>query len=233
MMPLDGCLRHVSLSSTFDFGFTLSLSLLFYLPLLNSTIMTQLEKVSSNRVSTGTLTKYKFASTSLSLPTQLNLFVPSGASSSSPVPVLFYLAGLTCTEDTGCQKGGFLNKAGDEGIAVIFPDTSPRGAGVEGEDDDWQLGTGKRFRCGAAGIDASSGAGFYLNANEEKWKKHYNMYDLIVEEIPSVLKEANLGLVSFVSISGTFDSDRSQDLSRVSIMGHSMGGKLPFMADKV
>ena len=56
--------------------------------------------------------------------------------------MLFYLAGLTCNEDTGAQKGGFLNTAGKEGIAVVFPDTSPRGAGVEGEDDDWQLGTG-------------------------------------------------------------------------------------------
>ncbi|WVQ82715.1 S-formylglutathione hydrolase [Cryptococcus sp. DSM 104549] len=155
--------------------------------------MPALEKLSSNRVSTGRLTKYKFPSTSLALPTQFNLFVPSSASSSSPVPVLFYLAGLTCNEDTGAQKGGFLNKAGEEGLAVVFPDTSPRGAGVEGEDDDWQLGTG---------------AGFYLNATAEKWKKHYNMYDLVVKELPEVLKEADLGL----------------DLSRVSIMGHSMGG---------
>jgi hypothetical protein len=105
--------------------------------------MVQLEKVSANRVSNGTLTKYKFDSSSLSLPTQFNVFLPASASSSSPVPVLFYLAGLTCNEDTGAQKGGFLNKAGEEGIAVVLPDTSPRGAGVEGEDDDWQLGTGE------------------------------------------------------------------------------------------
>ncbi|KAK1925430.1 carboxylesterase [Papiliotrema laurentii] len=155
--------------------------------------MVQLEKLSANRVSTGTLTKYKFPSSSLKLDTQFNLFVPGSAGSSSPVPVLFYLAGLTCNEDTGAQKGGFLNTAGQEGIAVVFPDTSPRGAGVEGEDDDWQLGTG---------------AGFYLNATAEKWKKHYNMYDLVVEELPAVLKEADLGL----------------DFTRVSIMGHSMGG---------
>ncbi|WVQ62022.1 S-formylglutathione hydrolase [Kwoniella botswanensis] len=153
-----------------------------------------LEKVSSNRVSTGYLTKYKFPSTSLGgLSTQFNIFLPSSASASSPVPVLFYLAGLTCNEDTGAQKGGLLNTAGKEGIAVVFPDTSPRGAGVEGEDDDWQLGTG---------------AGFYLNATAEKWKKHYNMYDLVVKELPEVIKEANLGV----------------DFSRWSITGHSMGG---------
>jgi len=142
--------------------------------------MVQLEKLSANKVADGTLTKYKFPSSSLQLDTQVNVFVPASANSSSPAPVLFYLAGLTCNEDTGAQKGGILNTAGKEGIAVVFPDTSPRGAGVEGEDDDWQLGTG---------------AGFYLNATAEKWKKHYNMYDLVVEEIPAVLKEADLGLV--------------------------------------
>ncbi|WVW82476.1 S-formylglutathione hydrolase [Kwoniella bestiolae CBS 10118] len=153
-----------------------------------------LEKVSSNRVSTGSLTKYKFPSKSLGgLSTQFNIFVPSSASSSSPVPVLFYLAGLTCNEDTGAQKGGLLNTAGKEGIAVVFPDTSPRGAGVEGEEDDWQLGTG---------------AGFYLNATAEKWKKHYNMYDLVVKELPEEIKKADLGV----------------DFSRWSIFGHSMGG---------
>ncbi|WRT64304.1 S-formylglutathione hydrolase [Kwoniella shivajii] len=156
--------------------------------------MASIEKVSSNRVSSGYLTKYKFPSKSLGgLSTQFNVFLPSAASSSSPVPVLFYLAGLTCNEDTGAQKGGMLNKAGEEGIAIVFPDTSPRGAGVEGEEDDWQLGTG---------------AGFYLNATADKWKKHYNMYDLVVEELPSALKKADLGL----------------DFSRWSITGHSMGG---------
>ncbi|ORX37429.1 putative Carboxylesterase [Kockovaella imperatae] len=156
--------------------------------------MTKLEQVSSNRVSTGTLTKYAFESTSLGgLKTNVNVFVPFTNKPASPVPVLFYLAGLTCNEDTGAQKGGLFNKAGEEGLALVLPDTSPRGAGIEGEDDDWDFGTG---------------AGFYLNATADKWKKHYNMYDLVVEEIPKVLKEADLGL----------------DFDKVSIMGHSMGG---------
>jgi S-formylglutathione hydrolase len=168
--------------------------------------MPSLEKISSNRVSTGTLTKYKFASSSLSdLETQFNIFVPSSASPSLPVPVLFYLAGLTCNEDTGCQKGGFLNAAGEHGIAVVCPDTSPRGAGVPGEDDDWQLGTGRHALIGSEpgsnGLQSScrcAGAGFYVNATDKKWEK-YRMYDLITKELPHVLKEADLGLVRFLT----------------------------------
>ena len=91
--------------------------------------------------------------------------------------------------------------AGEEGIAVICPDTSPRGAGVEGEEGEDDLGTGRyipRPEKARGKLTCWQGAGFYLNATTEKWKKHYNMYDLIVHEIPGVLKEANLGLVSFV-----------------------------------
>ena len=196
-----------------DNPFSLDSTLLFFVHTsTNSPTMVQLEKISSNRVSNGHLTKYKFPSTSLQLDTQFNIFLPSSASSSSPVPVLFYLAGLTCNEDTGAQKGGILNKAGEEGLAVVFPDTSPRGAGVEGEDDDWQLGTGTLcvsiFRP-----QLTQGAGFYLNATAEKWKKHYNMYDLIVKELPEVLKEADLGLVcrfidppQYTDTSGSFQN---------------------------
>lgn len=146
--------------------------------------MPSLEKVQSNKVAEGQLTKYSFPSTSLGgLKTSFNLFLPSSASTSSPCPVLIYLAGLTCNEDTGPQKGGFLNAAAKHGLAVVMPDTSPRGAGVEGEDDDWDLGTG---------------AGFYMNATAKKWEK-YRMYDLVVEEIPKVLREADLGLVSLAT----------------------------------
>lgn len=146
--------------------------------------MPSIEKVQANKAAGGTLTKYSFPSSSLGgLTTNFNLFLPSSASSSSPVPVLIYLAGLTCNEDTGAQKGGFFHSATKHGLAIVFPDTSPRGAEVEGEDDDWDLGTG---------------AGFYLNATADKWSK-YRMYDLIVKELPEVLGEAKLGLVSFRS----------------------------------
>jgi S-formylglutathione hydrolase len=112
--------------------------------------------------------------------------------------VLVYLAGLTCTEDNGClllpstlhtnsdvvarpQKGGFFQAAASEGIALIFPDTSPRGAGVAGEDEDWDFGTG---------------AGFYLDATAEKYAKHYNMAKFVTVELPKVIEESDLPVVS-------------------------------------
>ncbi|KAJ9126368.1 hypothetical protein QFC24_002104 [Naganishia onofrii] len=153
-----------------------------------------LKQESRNKAFEGSLTKYSFESSALGgLTAKINVFLPPDASPSHKVPVLYYLAGLTCTEDTGAQKGAFLAEASKQGIAVIFPDTSPRGAGVEGEDKDWDFGTG---------------AGFYLTATSEAYKKNYNMYEHIVNEIPTVLEQANLGI----------------DKSNVSIFGHSMGG---------
>lgn len=102
-----------------------------------------LKSTATNRVANGTLTKYTVPSKTLGLDSPVNVYIPDGFGPDKPAPVLFYLAGLTCTEDTGAQKGGLFNTAGKEGIALVFPDTSPRGAGVEGEDDDWQLGTGE------------------------------------------------------------------------------------------
>ncbi|KIJ65003.1 hypothetical protein HYDPIDRAFT_131161 [Hydnomerulius pinastri MD-312] len=136
-----------------------------------------LEKVSSNKHYQGTLTKYKFRSAALGdLDAQFNLFLPANAAQGK-VPVLVYLAGLTCTEDNGAQKGGFVRDASAEGIAILFPDTSPRGANIEGEDVDWDFG---------------SGAGFYLNATSPKWSKHYNMLDHVTQELPQVIEAAGI-----------------------------------------
>ncbi|KAG0704365.1 carbohydrate esterase family 1 protein [Suillus ampliporus] len=152
-----------------------------------------LEQLSSNKHYEGTLAKYKFRSAALGDTfTQFNLFLPANAAQGK-VPVLVYLAGLTCTEDNGAQKGGFMRDAAAQGIALLFPDTSPRGAGIEGEDVDWDFG---------------SGAGFYLNATNPKWSKHYNMLTHITQELPQVLEKAGLPL----------------DFTRQSIFGHSMGG---------
>ncbi|KAH9486573.1 S-formylglutathione hydrolase [Psilocybe cubensis] len=139
--------------------------------------MAALEKVSSNKVYEGELIKYKFKSEALGgLDANFNLFLPSNKSGVK-VPVLVYLAGLTCTEDTGAQKGGYLGVAASQNIAILFPDTSPRGAGVPGEDDDWDFGTG---------------AGFYLDATRPEYSKHYNMATHITVELPQVIEAAGI-----------------------------------------
>ncbi|KAI0706120.1 carbohydrate esterase family 1 protein [Cytidiella melzeri] len=153
----------------------------------------ELEKLSSNKCFDGELTKYKFRSEALGgLDSRFNVFIPANASKGK-VPVLVYLSGLECTEDNGAQKGNFLGPAAKEGIAMLFPDTSPRGAGIEGETDDWDFGVG---------------AGFYVNATNPKYAKHYNMLTHITEELPKVIETAGLPI----------------DFSRQSVFGHSMGG---------
>jgi len=153
-----------------------------------------LEKGSSNKAFDGELTKYSFKSEALGgLKASFNLFLPAEALKGEKVPLLIYLAGLTCTEDTGAQKGGFTRDAAAEGIAILFPDTSPRGAGIEGEDKDWDFGTG---------------AGFYIDATNPKYEKHYKMFTHITQELPKVVENAGFNI----------------DLSKMSVFGHSMGG---------
>ncbi|PWY99980.1 putative esterase D [Testicularia cyperi] len=138
------------------------------------------ETKSTNKVCGGKLTKYSFASQSLGgLTTNINVFLPADASSSdgneaSRVPVLYFLAGLTCTEDNAAQKGGFFHAAAQHNIALVFPDTSPRGAGAPAEDDAYDFGTG---------------AGFYLDATADAYSQHYNMYSYIVRELPALLEQ--------------------------------------------
>jgi len=154
-----------------------------------------IEQISTNKHFEGTLTKYKFKSAALGgLDAKFNLFLPANAAERK-VPVLFYLAGLECTEDTGAQKGGFMKDAASEGIALVFPDTSPRGAGIAGEDDDWDFGTG---------------AGFYINATNPKYSGHYNMFTHVTTELPRIMEAAGLS--------------EKIDFKRQSIFGHSMGG---------
>jgi len=150
-------------------------------------------KIVSNKAFGGIISKYTFKADTLGgLDAKFNVFLPP-VSESSKFPILYYLAGLECTEDTAPWKGGFLRDAAQEGIALVFPDTSPRGAGAEGEDDSWDFGTG---------------AGFYINATNPIYSKHYNMYDYVVKELPKALQSLDLPL----------------DFTRESIFGHSMGG---------
>ncbi|TKA32380.1 hypothetical protein B0A50_01486 [Salinomyces thailandicus] len=116
----------------------------------------------------------KLAHQAKTVPCQmkLNLYLPPTASASSPAPVLFYLAGLTCTGDNGAEKGFLQHKAAEKGIAVVYPDTSPRGLGIDGEDESYDFG---------------SGAGFYVDATKEPYKGKYNMYSYITRELPETL----------------------------------------------
>ncbi|RPB16332.1 putative esterase [Morchella conica CCBAS932] len=125
----------------------------------------------------GKLLKLEHDSTSTKTKMALNLYLPPAATSGSntKVPVLIYLSGLTCTGDNCAEKGFFQCYASKHGIAVVYPDTSPRGANIQGEDESWDFG---------------SGAGFYVDATEGDWKNNYNMYTYITEELPKALFES-------------------------------------------
>jgi S-formylglutathione hydrolase len=118
------------------------------------------------------------------------VFTPPQAAE-GPVPVLYYLAGLTCTEETFVTKGGALEHAARHGIMLVAPDTSPR-VPLPGD----------RESC-----DFGIAAGFYLDATQEPWSKHYRMYSYVVDELPAI-------------IAANFKAD----IDRSGIMGHSMGG---------
>jgi len=85
---------------------------------------------------------------------------------------MFWLNGLACTDENAKIKLAFYEHASRYNMAVVMPDTSARGVEIEGQDDSWDFG---------------SGAGFYINATEEKWKKHYNMEDYIIKELPEIV----------------------------------------------
>ena len=103
-----------------------------------------------------------------------SVFFPPVKAGNAKVPVIYYLSGLTCTDENFIQKAGAQRKAAELGVALVAPDTSPRGLGVAGESDSWDFGVG---------------AGFYVNATEEKWQ-NWRMYDYVVDELPALLSES-------------------------------------------
>ncbi|KAK6198588.1 Alpha/Beta hydrolase protein [Scheffersomyces amazonensis] len=133
----------------------------------------------------GKLYKLSHESTSTKTPMDVNVFVPP--SSNSKIPVLVYLSGLTCTPNNATEKSFLQYFATKYGFAVVFPDTSPRGAKIEGEDDSWDFGTG---------------AGFYVDATTDPWSKNYNMYSYVHDELPKALAKEFLQL-DFENISIT------------------------------
>jgi len=129
--------------------------------------------ISENRCFGGVQGVYAHASAVTGCEMTFGLFLPAEAED-HPVPVLWYLSGLTCTHENAMIKAGAQHWAAAQGVAIVFPDTSPRGEGVA---DD-------------AAYDLGQGAGFYVNATEAPWAAHYRMWDYVAEELPRVVTAA-------------------------------------------
>lgn len=141
----------------------------------------------------GTLLKLSHQSTTTGTPMNLNLYLPPAATSTK-VPLLIWLSGLTCTPDNCTEKGFFQHGASQHNIAILYPDTSPRGLNLPGEKDSWDFG---------------EAASFYVDATEAPFSTNYRMESYLTGELPEKL---------FAEFGDRIDKDR------VSISGHSMGG---------
>ncbi len=126
-----------------------------------------LETISEHRCFGGLQGFYRHQSAVIGLPMRFAVYQPPQAQQRQ-VPVLFYLAGLTCTEETFAIKAGAQRVAAQLGLMLVTCDTSPRQTGIAGEADDWEFG---------------SGAGFYLNATQSPWSRYFRMYDYVLEEL--------------------------------------------------
>ena len=154
--------------------------------------MTDLRIVSEARAFDGVQRTYEHESECCACTMRFGVFLPE-ASTHAPVPALYWLSGLTCTEENFIVKSGAQRYAAEFGLALIVPDTSPRGVGLPGEDDE---------------MDVGSGAGFYVNATQPPWASHYRMYDYVAKE-----------LVEIVNAQLPVDSER-KSISGHSMGGH-------------
>jgi len=147
-----------------------------------------MELLSTNVCFDGEHRRYRHASSTLGCDMEFAVFLPPSALSreAGKVPALYWLSGLTCTDQNFMQKAGALKHAASLGLAIVCPDTSPRGLGLPGEDDSYDFGTG---------------AGFYLNATEAPWAPHYRMYDYVTKELPQRV-EAELPVSDQRAVSG-------------------------------
>ncbi|HMO72882.1 MAG TPA: S-formylglutathione hydrolase [Paracoccaceae bacterium] len=132
-----------------------------------------MKTISENRAFGGVQGVYSHTSAATGCEMTFGLFLPAQAEDGA-VPVLWYLSGLTCTHENAMVKAGAQAHAAELGLALVFPDTSPRGAGVA-DDPAYDLG---------------QGAGFYVNATEAPWAPHFRMWDYITDELPTVLFSA-------------------------------------------
>ena len=130
-----------------------------------------MEQVSLNRCFGGSQAVYSHQSGETKTPMRFSVFTPDHSPGQS-LPVLWYLSGLTCTEENFTVKAGAQRYAAEHGLMIIAPDTSPRGANIEGEDESYDFG---------------SGAGFYVDATQPPWDKNYRMYSYITQELPELI----------------------------------------------
>jgi S-formylglutathione hydrolase len=151
-----------------------------------------MQKIGASRCFGGEQLRFRHRSETLDCDMQFAVYLPPQAGEGA-VPVLYWLSGLTCTDENFSTKAGAQRYAAEHGIALVAPDTSPRGEEVPDDPD--------------GAYDFGLGAGFYLNATQEPWSRHYRMYDYIVEELPALV-DGQLPVIG----------------ERAAIAGHSMGG---------
>ena len=149
-----------------------------------------IENLSANKSFGGWQKQYSHHSSTLNCNMRFAIYLPPQSIDGEKVPVLYWLSGLTCTDENFMQKAGAQRIAAELGMAIVAPDTSPRGEDVA-NDENYDLG---------------QGAGFYVNATQAPWSRHYHMYDYIIDELPKLVES-------------TFPVSKKR-----AIAGHSMGG---------
>ncbi len=145
-----------------------------------------MKQIESIKECGGYLNRYKHYSSSCHCEMTFSVYLPSRAKRGK-VPALYWLSGLTCTDDNARTKAGMQRYAEEQGIALVFPDTSPRGKDVADKTDRYDLG---------------QGAGFYVNAIQAPWNQHYQMYAYITQELPQLIESELPILANVKSISG-------------------------------
>ncbi|GAA4648988.1 S-formylglutathione hydrolase [Kistimonas scapharcae] len=151
-----------------------------------------LELLNSYRCFEGWQKQYRHPSATLHCNMTFSVYLPPQTNDGEKVPVVYWLSGLTCTDENFSTKAGAQRIAAELGLALVMPDTSPRGEGVPDADDQ--------------AYDLGLGAGFYLNATQAPWNRHYQMYDYITKELSALIEQ-------------TFPVTHQRAIS-----GHSMGG---------
>ena len=151
-----------------------------------------MEQIGENRSFGGRQLRFTHASRTLNCDMNFSVYLPPAAENGE-VPVLYWLSGLTCTDENFVTKAGAQHYAARHGVAIVAPDTSPRGEGVPDDPE--------------GAYDFGLGAGFYVNAVQEPWANHYQMYDYVATELPALVA-----------------AQPSIDAERAGIFGHSMGG---------